>query len=293
MFKINKNNRVKNFQKKNKDINEDHLLIKKRTIFLKNNLKKFLYLSLFLIFWWIIFFIFFSNYFSVSQISFERKNFSFNPENISGYLEKHIWKNIFFINTSSVEKRLKENNPQFKKISIKKIYPETIYFEVFDFENIFEINTYFTKKNKNTWVVEKFLQKFLISQSWQLKTFSENSSKAIPNNLKKLFIKEDLWKKLDIWENFTTWEILSKIQKINSHIEIQEKINVENIFLWPKWKEIHFNTKNWNFIFTLSKNIDKQIEKIFYFKESKNLNNLEKKEFEYLDLRIAEKIIYK
>lgn len=322
-----KNNRVKNFQKKNIKNNNSQSSLKKRSIFLKKNLKKIFSITIFFIFWWVIFFIFFSNYFSVSQISFERKNFSFNPENISQDLEKFIWKNIFLINTSSIENFLEEKNPQFKKISVKKIYPETIYFEVFDFENIFEVNTYFTEKNEETWVVEKFLQKFLISQSWQLKNFSENISKKksdkkseteietwtwkkiwekikkniqknISNDLKKIFIKEDLWKKLEIWEIFINWEILSKIQKINSYIETQEKILVESIFFWPKWKEIHFNTKNWNFYFTLSKNIDKQIEKIFYFKESKNINNLKKIEnwennFEYLDLRIAEKIIYK
>lgn len=278
------NNRVKNFKEKNIQSN---FSIKKRPVFFKKNLKKFLLWIIFFVFWWIIFFVFFSNFFSVSEISFERKNFSFNPENISKDLENEIWKNIFFINTFSIEKNLKEKNPQFKDINLKKIHPETIHFEVFDFENIFEINTFFTKKNESTWVIEKFLQKFLISQSGQLKTSNEE------NWLKKLFIKEDLWNKLELWENLISWENLSKIQKINSYIETQEKINVDEIFYWPKWKEIHFNTQNWNFHFTLSKDIDKQIEKIFYFKESKNLSNLEKKEFEYLDLRIADKIIYK
>lgn len=285
-----KNNRVKNFKEKNIQWNS---VIKKRKFLVKQNLKKIFWWIIFLFFWWIIFFIFFSNYFSVSEISFERKNFSFNPETISKDLEKEIWKNIFFINTFSIEKELKKENPQFKDIKVKKIFPDTIYFEVSDFKNIFEIDTFFTKKNKDTWVLEKFLQKFLISQSWQLKNFPIQSWTWSKNSLKKIFIKEDSWKKLEIWKNFISWEILSKIQKINSYLETQEKIKVDEIFYWPNWKEIHFNTKNWNFYFTLSKNIDKQIQKILYFKESKNLNNLEKKEFEYLDLRISDKIIYK
>ena len=337
-------NRIKNFLKKNwknwKDFNINQKIwnniwiISKnnnsRKIFLlKNNFKKILFFIIFLFFSILLFFIFFSNYFSISEINFKRKDFSFNPENISKQLEKEIWKNIFFVNTFILEKEIEEKNPQFKKISLNKIFPDKLSFEVFNFKNIFEIHSYFTKENKDTWVKEKFIQNFLISQAGELKNFPDNFSKNTSQNiskinqnnnlnkrtwswkilnkklkktsdykiinqkLKKIFIKEDLWKKLEIWEKFIDWKILSKIQKINSYLEENEKLKIQDIYFWPKWKELHFNTDKWVFEFTLSKEIESQLEKIFYFKESKNIKNFNKKEFKYLDLRISDKIIYK
>lgn len=291
---------MKRFQEKNwKNLSiKEKFFSWRKKILIKKHLKKFFWVFVFLVFFWFLFFIFFSNYFSVAKIDFARKNFSFNPENISKDLEKNFWKNIFFINTFSLENALEKKYPQFKEISVKKIFPETLYFEVSSYQDVFKIHTFFTKKNENTWVKEKFLQEFLISQSWQLKILPEKFWSAtwtwsVKTQFQIIFIKEDLWKKMEIWENFIKWEILAKIQKINSFLEKNEKLKVENIFYWPNWKELHFNTDKWSFWFTLSKDIDIQLQKIADFKEFKNLQNFEKKEFEYLDLRITDKIIYK
>ena len=264
-------------------------IFSKRKIFSKFFFKSLFIFFLFLFLWFLIFFLFFSNYFSISNISFERKNFSFNPENISKDLEKYFWKNIFFVNTFSIEKKLEEKHSQFKKIIVKKIYPDTLFFEVENFEDIFEIQTYFTKKNKDTWIYEKFVQNFLISQAGELKYLPEKSEKK----LKKIFIKEDLWKKLEIWEKFLKPKNLAKIQKINNFLEKNEKLKIEKIFYWPNWIEVHFLSNKWEFWFTLSKNIDNQLEKIWDFKNFKNISDFTKKEFEYLDLRIKDKIIFK
>lgn len=274
------------------------LKIKKRRLVSssKNNLKPVIkfklktYYKIFL-FCFVIFsilIIFFSAIFKISWIDFERDNLSIDATEVVSELSEYSWKNIFLISLKSIENDLKNKFPKFKDISIKRSFPDNLVLKIYPYEDIFILKTYFTKENSDTKLKEKYLQNFLVSQSWELKNLIDESILE-KSTLKIIIVKDDTERKIEWWEIFYDSEMFYKTQLITDKLEQFYWLIVSDIYFYNNAQEIHFQTNMWTMWISLFKDSKKQLDKISIIKSEL----WDEKIFEYLDLRVFWKIIYK
>jgi len=254
------------------------------------NLKLTVYFKIFTFFFILFCFLilFFSPVFKISSISAEREDLSIDPTEIIQELNWYSWKNIFLISISSIENKLKEGFPRFQNISIKKSLPDTLILKISPYEDIFILKTYFTKKNEETWLKEKYLQSFLVSQSWELKNFIDDISSE-ENLLKTITSKEDTLEKINWWEVFFDADYFYKIQLIVNKLEQFYSLTVKDIYFYNDAQEIHIETNIWTIWINFYWDLSKQLKKISTIRGE----FWEDKIFNYLDLRVFWKIIYK
>ena len=246
----------------------------------------FLWVSISII--WALFFstVFYSWYFKISRIEFERDDLNMDPREVLSILNDLRWKNIFFTSVSTLETKLRTQNKKFKNIDLKRKLPDIISVRIESFENIFLLNTFFYKQNPKTNIKERYLQKFYISQWWELKDYIQDQILS-SWDLLEIQVKEDVWQ-MYAWEIFINWDVIYQIQSILEKVESEYKFEITEVNYYKYARELRLNTSLWQLWITLNKDIDLQLKKIKQFRQ----NYWEVEQFSYLDLRINQRIIY-
>lgn len=246
--------------------------------------KKVLKILILLLLTSLISFLLFSPYFKVYNIEFQRDDISIDPTEIISALSILKWKHILLFNLSKVENSMQSRFSRFSNISISRKLPDTLILNVESFQDAFLINSFFTKENKQTKLKEKYIQKFYISQGWEVKwTDSEAKKQLYTINLKEGNIE------FKPWDNALDPNLIHKIQNLIDKLNNKYWLKILNIDLYIKWREIRVEIEKWILWITLTKKFDDQLNKIELFEQ----NYWKDKKFNYLDLRINWKIIFK
>ncbi len=280
------------FKKKKKPANK-FFIFGSRINFWRRFFVKLGYLALILLFFGLIFVFFFTSFFVIKNINLERENLRVDAGKVVDSLKDYRYRNIFLISTGKIEKQLKKDFPEYKAISIKRVFPNTLMIQVQNFEIIAQAKIYIKPESKITeFDVEtielKPYEQILALNSEGIIEQKSETHESLPvleiSGLQEIpLVQGDRLipkKNLDlIWEAKTIlWEELG--------------IASEELLFFPDAKEVHLKTeagyKIWvDFTTPVSEQIDK-LKKI-----SNHVDWVETPPSEHIDLRVKNRIIYK
>lgn len=269
--------------------------LKKRTQELNIN-KKYIYsffVGLFVVL--IILTLFQAPFFRIQTISMERDNIMFNPETILKAFWELKGQNIFLANAKKIEKTIEEQEGVIKDIITEKKFPNTIILKLYPFETKFIVNTFFYQEESVTPLTQtggesidienirqRVEQKLYMNEQGFVSEESSSEWKKL-----ELFLKEEV-QQLHPWDSLFPKEYVDNINTVIKALEkyYEKSIEIENIDLYPKGREIRIKTNKWALWITFEKDIHRQIDKIGLFQRHYG----SEKKVQYLDLRIKDKI---
>lgn len=234
-------------------------------------------------------FIFYSPYFKVSEIVYERDDFSIDPTPIADKLAVVKGANLIFLNLDKLKSNLWSNESTYKLVQLEKRYPDKVILKLESHEKLFIINSFYLEKNKNNEVISRINQQFYMTRAWELKPFIEQpfAWTWVDITYFTLNIAEET-------EKLEEWKIYLESTTINSIKLVLDTLNESYwlIPLWadfyPRWREIRIQTAMWKFWITLNRDLGMQLNKINILKK----NFPQEATFGYIDLRVKNRLVY-
>lgn len=201
-----------------------------------------------------------------------------NDDAMNELLKKQKNKNLVFLNEIQLVNGVKTLHPEFKKIVVKKIFPQKIRIEIEKYSNVANIVN----------VVQGIQKKFIVDSNGFL-TDENIENPELPYI--KIFTNE-------VYSVRTTAVDPDKLNYILEAISgFQEKFTLKilNAEYYVREREIHLQTeKNFMVWIDMQKNLNGQLDKL---KKTLSKLNIYNTPLEYIDLRISgtdnEKVIYK
>lgn len=227
----------------------------------------------------IIYLIGFSHFFDVKSWEIAEDGTKItNDDAMNELLKKQKNKNLVFLNEIQLMHEVKTLHPEFKKIVVKKIFPQKISIEIEKYSNVANIIN----------GVQGIQKKFIVDSNGFL-TDENIENPELPYI--KIFTNE-------VYNVRTTAVDPDKLNYILSAINgFQEKFTLKilNAEYYVREREVHLQTeKNFMVWIDMQKDLNEQLDKL---KKALPKLNIYNTPLEYIDLRISgtdsEKIIYK
>ena len=262
-------------------------------------------------------FLFFSSYFSVTNIEVVRKDFNINTAAIGNELNQYLGENIIFFQKSNIMNAIREKFPEFATVEVNKIFPHTIKVQLESYPIVANLRAYYILPKAETSVantedksmvkLEEALQAAMTLEGGRPETTAKEELNPIEQKCLLSRIGQAIF---DQEENLELLTI--SVGNLDQPIEDREivipKEEMDYIFdsmryfnntfemqitsakYLPIAREIHFKTDSniWIWL-SLEKDYKNQIDKLKTIYETAELN---KEEIKYIDLRISEKVIY-
>jgi cell division septal protein FtsQ len=244
-------------------------------------IKRIFYLSIFgLAIVLLIYFVFFSNYFVVTDITIAEANIENQAlgEEITGKISQALGKNIIFVDTEELETKILDYFPELEEVKINKDYPRKLEIEFYEYPLIANII------NESTTVKKTYI---INSIGYAIKENFENP------NLPYIKIKSD--------EPLNTENAVIEASKLKYILDtityFEDKFGMRIIEIQYKKtaREVHLLTeRNFYIWLDIQRPAEEQLKKL---KKALVKLDIYSEDLEYIDLRIAgsngDKIIYK
>lgn len=192
--------------------------------------------------------------------------------------------NIIFVNPMEIEKVLRQENPSFQKIEVEKKFPDILKIEISERRGALiwcrQENCFFTDKNGIAYA-EIF--------SAELMSFSGKE------DLEKMHVvQEEKDEKIKISQKVADQNFIGFILEISKNLKQIENLEIISLRTPESASsEIWITTiEGWQVIFNTSESAKKQAGNLAKFLSEK-INEEERGNLEYIDLRIPGKIYYK
>lgn len=192
--------------------------------------------------------------------------------------------NIIFINPTEIKKVLGQENPSFQKIEAEKKFPDILKIEISERRSALiwccQENCFFVDKNGIAYA-EVF--------SAELMSFSGKE-----NLEKMLVIQEEKDEKIKISQKVADQNFIGFVLEISKNLKQIENLEIISLRTPESASlEIWITTiEGWQAVFNTSESAKKQAGNLAKFLSEK-INEEERKNLEYIDLRIPGKIYYK
>lgn len=226
----------------------------------------------------LVYFLFFSGYFSLKNIKVTQEGLTENSKMLDKYFQKLKNKNLILINTSDIKEKIEKDHPEFDNIKIKKIYPKTIEVDVSEYPIA-----------ANLINVTGDTQKKYIINSIGL-SIQENTENP---NLPYIKIKSD--EPLDAKGTLIQKEKLEYIVGAIDYFQDKFAMKIFEAEYLVKARETHLKTEKYFYIWLdTTQPFSEQLQKLKKVVPKLDIYNMP---LSYIDLRISgvsgEKIIYK
>jgi cell division septal protein FtsQ len=262
---------------------------RQRWIFFQKSVFWFLALILLIFVIWLIFF---APFFRIKEILIIG-NEATSSEKIKNEVNQIIQKraffvlpkdNIIFIKPAEIEKALEQENPSFQKIEAEKKFPNILKIEILERRSAIiwcrRENCFFTDKNGIAYA-EVF--------SAELTPFGEKE-----NIEKMLVVQEEKEGEIKISQKVADQNFIGFILEISKNLKQIENLEIISLRT-PESASLEIwitTTGGWQAVFNASEPAKKQAGNLAKFLSEK-ISEEERKNLEYIDLRIPEKIYYK
>ncbi len=255
--------------------------IKKRPTGIFKKIGKSLTLSLFLaIFILIFYWLFFSNFFKISEIKISNETFENEAlmENMEESLKPDFERNLIFLNTDSIENRLKIDFPHLKQITVTKKYPRGLEINFAQHELAANVINHSAAIRK-TYIINSI--GFVVRENY------ENPS------LPYIIIKSD--EPINTETQVMEQKRLTYILESMEYFEDKFGMRVVEAEYKPIPREVHLLTeRDFKIWLDIQHSFESQLRKL---KKAAVKLEIHRESLEYIDLRIAggsgDKIIYK
>ncbi|MBN2306510.1 FtsQ-type POTRA domain-containing protein [Candidatus Peregrinibacteria bacterium] len=282
------------------------------THFLKNFL---LYIVIGVIFIGLLLFLFFSSRFTISKIEIARADLHIDSSVVSNMLAPYKGNSIFTFSKTKVSNQIKEAYPEFARVEIKKLLPNTIKVELETHEIVANIKAYYVLPKVEPELTEEEEKMLEITEALktafdleaEVKTDEKEQvvpieQKALLNRIgQAIFDREEDLQLMTITIDGLSqpledraiviptpyMDIISNCIKYFTNVMQME---IKSIHYLPVAREIHLTTEG-NLVLWLSieKGYKEQIDKLHTIYK---VAELDKEDLAYIDLRVKEKIIY-
>ena len=257
-----------------------HTFKKKQNIFCN----KLFWLTLIIVFLLlgIVYFIYFSSVFEIKSITIEKKEVVESPgvskvsqetiQNINDLASMEIknrllfWdsENIFLFNSGSLEKEIKNNNPQLLTAEVRKKWPN-------------KINIYLENK-VGVVLLEKEEELFLLDNNGEIFARANSLDLDLPKLSKPGYL-------LDSKEPILSNEELVKVLKIKNNLD-GLNIIIDQFVVSSKDKLVVKTSQGWEIYLTLQTDLDWQLTKLKAVLEEK-IPPEKRKDLEYIEVRFG------
>lgn len=242
----------------------------------------FLLLILFLI----LFFLF--TYFKVQSVKIIRTDFRLNGEQISEYAQNLMGENIFLLSQKKIEQDFQKVFPEISKVTLKRMLPNTIYFQISSNPIAFRWACELSKKKiTETGAIENVpIQKlFFINANGQMSNPNPDEQEAF-----LVYEKSPCPKKIRRHQQILSKKVVDTLQTGKKELETILGKNIDRAGYFRDGQEIHFvaedNTAYW---IDFASPLEEQISKL---KMAIKLQPDLQEAREHIDLRIPKKIFY-
>ncbi len=213
-----------------------------------------------------------SPYFELKHLKIIRDNPNINVQAIDNSLKKFYGENLLFLDKKEAIQILKQEFPEFRKVSLKEVWPESLEVKVVLSPPHFTI---LNNTDASFWVISEdgvvLLQK--------------------PDENLPLIKVQDFTKPLKAGDLFLDKSVIKKIDFIKNIFEERFKVVVDDLILFPVAKEIHvISDKKTAFWLDLSTDIEEQLKKL---ELATGRIKLYSKPPEHVDLRILKQLFWK
>lgn len=290
--KINLRFKFFSFKRKKKPSNK-FFIFGSRINFWRRFFLKLGYVALAFLFVGLVFIFFFTSFFVIENINLERENFRVDTGKVVDSLKDYRYSNILLISTSKIEKKIKETFPEYKTVTVKRVFPNTLMIQVKNFDIIAQFKVFIKPQSKIT--------EFDV-ETIELKPYEQilaiNSEGVIEQN-------NTIYESLPVLEIAGIQDIpLVQGDRIVSKNNLDlvwsaktilwEELGIASNYIkyFPDAKEVHLKTENnYEIWIDFTTPINEQIDKLK--KISNHVDWNENPPSEHIDLRIKNRIIYK
>ncbi len=279
-------------------------------------LKDFLlYVVIGVVFFWLLIFLLFSSRFAISKIEIARDDLHIDSSAVTTLLADYQGKSIFSFSKSKASHLIQETYPEFARVNVKKLLPNTIKIELETYEIVANIRVFYVLPKVDTVPIEEDKEMLEIAEAlktaFDLETGTETEDKeaitpieqkALLNRIGQAIFdrSEDLQlmtitidglsqpvedRAIVIPESSMDY-ILNSIKYFTNLMQME----VTSVRYLPVAREVHLKTAG-NLVLWLStaKDYKQQIDKL---NTIYRVTELDKEDLVYIDLRVKEKIIY-
>ncbi|MCX6807744.1 MAG: FtsQ-type POTRA domain-containing protein [Patescibacteria group bacterium] len=216
-----------------------------------------------------------SPYFQIQKIKTSGQT-AFTSDNATALLSSFLGQNIFFVNTNSIIAKIHEQYPTIKNLSISRELPDTIMISADDFRIAWVL----------TQVGSGAMGRYLLNTAGFV-SGPATSENAIGFPLLELHTNKKLSAKTEVLSPI----ILEKIQVLANNIKSRFNQKVLKFKIIETAREVHLLLdNNWVLRFMLDQDLDKALNGLA---EALRGQNISKLNFEYIDLRIPDKVFFK
>ena len=280
------------------------------TRFIKN---AFLYIVAGLLFVGLILFAFFSSRFSILNIDVARDNLYVDGSQVANLLKDYRGKSIFTLSKSEVRAFIQESYPEFSKVAVKKVLPNTLKVELETHEVLANLKIYYIlpKAESNPLDIPESELSEALEVAFDLEVGTETEDKeqvtpveqrglingigqAIFDQEEKLelmtILVEGLSQPVEDREFVIPTIDMEYVLEASRYFINETQIDIATMTYLPIAKELHITTpSDLSLWLILDKDYKEQIDK---FSSIYKIAELDKEDLKYIDLRIREKVIY-
>jgi len=220
----------------------------------------------------LVLFVFYSNFFRLRNIYLEDTHTTMvSSEEVGVALLEFKGQNIFLIRRGAIAKKVQNFFPQVKKISIKKILPNSIRVGMADYSVVATLS----RDKQPT---------YLVNEAGVL-TGHQQTEESLPH-----FIMAGE-KELKIGEQVIQPKNLQYLILLDSKIKEMLDLDVKFVYIIEAAQEVHLRLSNdWKIKMNMNQDPTTTLEYLIRALHGYNVNELK---FEYIDLRIPKKIYFK
>ena len=260
----------------------------RRKIFFQKTIYWFL---ISILFFFIIWLVFFSPFFRIQEPTIIGSEIT-DSEKIKNEIDQIIKKNVFFIlpgdniifvKPDKIEKVLIQKNPCFQNIKIEKRFPNILKIEISEKEGIIiwcrQENCFFVDKTGVAYADVSSIELFI----------DENK-----NQEKMFVVQEEKKEKIEIGQKVASQNFIKFVLEISKELENFSRLKIIALRTPESVSsEIWITTsEGWQVIFDTSRSARNQVANLTKFLNEK-ISEQERKNLEYIDLRVLGKIYYK
>jgi len=260
-------------------------------------------------------FLLFSSRFSINKIEIARDNLHIDSSAVTDLLADYKGKSIFSFSKSKASQLIQETYPEFARIDVKKLLPNTIKIELETHEIVANIRVFYVLPKVETVPIEEDKEMLEIAEALKTAfdleagTATEDKEEITPIEQKALLnrIGQAIFDQSEDLQLMTiTIDGLSQpiedreiiipavdmdyiVNSIKYFINLMQ-MEVISVRYLPVAREVHLKTAG-NLVLWLStaKDYKQQIDKLNTIYK---VAELDKEDLAYIDLRVKEKIIY-
>ena len=263
----------------------------------------------------LVIFLLFSSRFAISKIEIARDDLHIDSSVVSNMLADYKGHSIFTFPSSKASNMIKEAYPEFSRVDIKKLLPNTIKVELETYDIVANVKAYYVLPKAEPEVTAEEEKMLEISEALKTAfdleagTTTEDKEEITPIEQKALlnrigqaifdreedlqlmtFTIDGLSQPLEDREIVIPTESMDYILDAIKYFTNVMQMEVQSVRYLPVAREVHLKTPG-GLVLWLSteKGYKEQIDKLHTIYK---VAELEKEDLAYIDLRIKEKIIY-